>query len=368
MTKHDGADQTSQRNERALAATHEICCPVCGDQQWYEYQMNRLTEAVAIAQAQAQAEAAYSRQLHSERQILEIAFGEAINRMCRVRQRLEVLSNIADDTAVKGRHAKALRDATVNAINGVRTESEDVADMLTHWISQGTSSLLADLNNTFATVGCHENAIRFVDTSAEGLVPHRLRALDGAAREKVEELPLDDRESYDAIVARLRMSFEGPHHQHRYMARQALSACKQQTGESSAAFANRLLTWARADTTGQDPATQKERVLEEFVAHLRPDIRGSATVATLETLKEDLLNPGTIVEAPDTSLLNAHRHGTSAGLQVPLRVLVRLTVICLILLHHLGYIQLVVISLTTFWRPANKFELSMFLCAKTNQH
>ncbi|XGW34287.1 hypothetical protein V3C99_018269 [Haemonchus contortus] len=93
MTKHDGADQTSQRNERALAATHEICCPVCGDQQWYEYQMNRLTEAVAIAQAQAQAEAAYSRQLHSERQILEIAFGEAINRMCRVRQRLERNNN-----------------------------------------------------------------------------------------------------------------------------------------------------------------------------------------------------------------------------------------------------------------------------------
>ncbi|XGW23542.1 hypothetical protein V3C99_005626 [Haemonchus contortus] len=165
--------------------------------------------------------------------------------------------------------------------------------------------------------------------------------LDGAAREKVEELPLDDRESYDAIVAHLRKSFEGP--QHRYMARQALSACKQQTGESSATFANRLLTLVRAATTGQDPATQKERVLEEFVARLRPDIRGSATVATLETLKEDQLNPATTAEALDTSLDNAHRHGISAGL------------------------QLVVISLTTFWKPANKFELSPFLCAKTSQ-
>ncbi|VDO58125.1 unnamed protein product [Haemonchus placei] len=83
--------------------------------------------------------------------------------------------------------------------------------------------------------------------------------LDGAAREKVEELPLEDRESYEAIVAHLRKSFEGP--QHRYMARQALSACKQQTGESSAAFANRLLTLVRAATTEQDPATQKEECL-----------------------------------------------------------------------------------------------------------
>uniref|UniRef100_A0A0N4WPX4 Zf-HC2 domain-containing protein n=1 Tax=Haemonchus placei TaxID=6290 RepID=A0A0N4WPX4_HAEPC len=89
MANHNGADQNSQRDERALAATHEICCSVCGGQQWYEY-VNRLTEAVAIAQAQAQAEAAYSRQLHSERQMLLIAFGEAIHHMCRVRQRLEV--------------------------------------------------------------------------------------------------------------------------------------------------------------------------------------------------------------------------------------------------------------------------------------
>ncbi|KAK6760825.1 hypothetical protein RB195_022043 [Necator americanus] len=61
--------------------------------------------------------------------------------------------------------------------------------------------------------------------------------------------------------------------QHRYMVRQALSACQQQTGESSATFANRLLNLVRAATTGQDHSSQKERVLEEFVARLRPDIR-----------------------------------------------------------------------------------------------
>ena len=65
--------------------------------------------------------------------------------------------------------------------------------------------------------------------------------------------------------------FEGS--QQRYMARQALSTCQQQVGESCATFANRLLNLVRAATTGQDPLSQKERVLEEFIARLRPDIR-----------------------------------------------------------------------------------------------
>ncbi|VDO31604.1 unnamed protein product [Haemonchus placei] len=97
--------------------------------------------------------------------------------------------------------------------------------------------------------GCHEDAIRFVDTPAEGMVPHRVLGLRSTRESRAAPC-----ESYDAIVAHLRKSFERP--QHRYMARQALSACKQQTA-----------------TTVQDPATQKERVLEEFVARLRRDIR-----------------------------------------------------------------------------------------------
>ncbi|KAK6760826.1 hypothetical protein RB195_022043 [Necator americanus] len=99
-----------------------------------------------------------------------------------------------------------------------------------------------------------------------------LRCLeDGVARERVEELSQQERYDFNAIVAHLKQAFEGP--QHRYMVRQALSACQQQTGESSATFANRLLNLVRAATTGQDHSSQKERVLEEFVARLRPDIR-----------------------------------------------------------------------------------------------
>ncbi|KAL6730190.1 hypothetical protein Aduo_001183 [Ancylostoma duodenale] len=56
--------------------------------------------------------------------------------------------------------------------------------------------------------------------------------LDGVAREKIEELSEQERADYTAIVAHLRKFFEGP--QHRYMARQSLSACQQQPGESSA--------------------------------------------------------------------------------------------------------------------------------------
>ncbi|KAK6756113.1 hypothetical protein RB195_014476 [Necator americanus] len=88
--------------------------------------------------------------------------------------------------------------------------------------------------------------------------------LDEAAHEKIEELSQQERCDFNTIVAHLKQVFEG--RQHRYMARQALSARQQQTGESSATFANRLLNLVGAATTGQDPSSQKERVLEEFVA------------------------------------------------------------------------------------------------------
>nr|CDJ83919.1 C. briggsae CBR-DCT-10 protein [Haemonchus contortus] len=95
--------------------------------------------------------------------------------------------------------------------------------------------------------------------------------LDGIAREKIEELSNEEREDYSNVVAHLKQSFEGP--QYRYMARQSLASCRQQVGESAAIFANRLLLLVRAAMAGHDPASQKERVLEEFVARLRPDIR-----------------------------------------------------------------------------------------------
>lgn len=76
---------------------------------------------------------------------------------------------------------------------------------------------------------------------------------------------------FNFIVAHLRNFFESP--PQRFLARQALATCQQGPVESSAAFANRLLNLVRAATVGQDPITQRERVLEEYVARLRGDVR-----------------------------------------------------------------------------------------------
>lgn len=76
---------------------------------------------------------------------------------------------------------------------------------------------------------------------------------------------------FDAVVAHLKNSFGRT--QHRDIARQALSTCQQQIGGSAWAFANRLLTLVRAVTTGHYTVSQKERMLEQFIARLRPDVR-----------------------------------------------------------------------------------------------
>ncbi|KAL6737938.1 hypothetical protein Aduo_011540 [Ancylostoma duodenale] len=113
--------------------------------------------------------------------------------------------------------------------------------------------------------------MRTVTLTSEQKANFSIGFLDGVAREKIEEMTPDDRKDYDLVVAHLKSYFEGP--QQRYMARQLLATCRQELGESAALFANRLLNLVRAATSGQDPATQKERVLEEFVARLRPDTR-----------------------------------------------------------------------------------------------
>ncbi|KAK6045185.1 zinc knuckle, partial [Cooperia oncophora] len=63
---------------------------------------------------------------------------------------VHVLSNLSDETSVKGKHAKALRDATVHAINEVWTESQEATSMLTRSITESNAGLLSDLNQSFA--------------------------------------------------------------------------------------------------------------------------------------------------------------------------------------------------------------------------
>ncbi|KHJ95769.1 hypothetical protein OESDEN_04281 [Oesophagostomum dentatum] len=98
-----------------------------------------------------------------------------------VTQRItQSLAHVNDDDVVHGQDARELRDATVQAISDVWSDSRSTATSLIRQVNQ-----------------------------------------NGVARDKVEELPGDQKESFDAVVAHLRRFFEGP--QQRYMARQALS-------------------------------------------------------------------------------------------------------------------------------------------------
>ncbi|VDO98699.1 unnamed protein product [Heligmosomoides polygyrus] len=276
----------------------------------------------------------------------------------------QVLHELDDTAAVLGRDAKRLRDSTVDAISDVRVEAQSTSVRLAQKVREGNSSLLEGLNSSFKAV---DDRIRMVPTVAtlapDGSAPRipffsgttdglqlsawlrrfddiaRTRVvplnseqktnlliayLEGVAREKIEELSEADRRSFDAVVNHLRSFFEGPHH--RYMARQMLSSCRQEATEPSVIFANRLLGLVRAATAGQDPAVQKERVLEEFVAHLRPDIRSfvkldnpasfeqavnrAQTVEQLlaEATTDRLINP-TVRAMADVSAFNTPRPG-----------------------------------------------------------
>ncbi|VDL83746.1 unnamed protein product, partial [Nippostrongylus brasiliensis] len=113
--------------------------------------------------------------------------------------------------------------------------------------------------------------MRVVSLSSELKANLFIAHLEGVAREKVEDLPEDERKSFQSVVSHLRTFSEVPHQ--RNMAHQALASCKQAPGEASAIFANRILEVVRAAMAGQDNSALKERVLEEFVTRLRPDIR-----------------------------------------------------------------------------------------------
>ncbi|KAK6742738.1 hypothetical protein RB195_010167 [Necator americanus] len=184
---------------------------------------------------------------------------------------VRTLQELNDGDNAYGKDAKTLRDAAALATTEVWNDTRAATTSLARKVDEDTPTLLHDIGESASAVGNRIVAIPIVATySPDGPTP-RLVPFTGVARERIEELSQQERCDFNAIVAHLKQAFEGL--QYRYMARQALSACQQQTRESSATFANRLLNLVRAATTGQDPCSQKERVLEEFVARLRPDIR-----------------------------------------------------------------------------------------------
>ncbi|VDL81177.1 unnamed protein product [Nippostrongylus brasiliensis] len=222
-----------------------------------------------------------------------------------------LLHDVEDSAAVHGREVKSLRDAAVASLETIRHETQTTYDRLAQEIRDNNLSLLTDLNASFEAVDAHIRALPTVATlvpdSGTPRIPSfsgvgdlvtfsgwlrrfedvaRMRTppltdeqkanllvayLEGVAREKIEELSVEDRKSYQAIVSHLCASFEGPHQ--RDLARQALTSCRQEPAEAPTVFANRLLSIVQAATAGLDVAAQKDRMLEEFTSRLRPDIR-----------------------------------------------------------------------------------------------
>ncbi|XGW17793.1 hypothetical protein V3C99_002409, partial [Haemonchus contortus] len=218
-----------------------------------------------------------------------------------------VLIDLGDDDPVLGRDAKELRDATATAVTEVWHDAHLSTESLAQQISANNVSLLRELNTSFAAVGervqaqpvlasCFpdgafpklqlftgssdspqfslwlrrfEDVLRMRGTplTEEQKANFLIGYLDGAAREKVDELPEIQRKNYNTLVTHLRSFFESP--QQRHLARQALSTCQQGLSESTTAFADRLRNLVRAATMGQDPNAQKERILEEYLARLR---------------------------------------------------------------------------------------------------
>lgn len=259
----------------------------------------------------------------------------------------QVLHELDDTAVVLGRDAKRLRDSTVDAISDVRVEAQSTSVRLAQeavddrmrmvptvatLAPDGSAPRIPFFSGTTDGLQLSAWLRRFDDIARTRVVPLNseqkanllIAYLEEVAREKIEELSEEDRRSFDAVVNHLRSFFEGPHH--RYMARQMLSFCRQETTEPSVIFANRLLGLVRAATAGQDPAVQKERVLEEFVARLRPDIRyfvkldnpasfeqavnRAQTVEQLlaEATTDRLINP-TVRAMADVSAFNTPRPG-----------------------------------------------------------
>lgn len=129
---------------------------------------------------------------------------------------------------------------------------------------------------------------------------------------------------FNFIVAHLRNFFESP--PQRFLARQALATCQQGPVESSAAFANRLLNLVRAATVGQDPITQRERVLEEYVARLRGDVRYFVRLDNPSTFEQAVSRAQMVeqllAEATADKQMHPSSHSINQGVQaLPTQVL-----------------------------------------------
>ncbi|CAJ0606462.1 unnamed protein product [Cylicocyclus nassatus] len=91
------------------------------------------------------------------------------------------------------------------------------------------------------------------------------------ARDIIEEMPPEDKNSYEKVVAFLRTHFEYP--QFRALARQELSNCRQKEDEDVHSFSNRIRRAVQKLLKGAPKEMVQDRLLEEFVERLRPELK-----------------------------------------------------------------------------------------------
>jgi hypothetical protein len=123
--------------------------------------------------------------------------------------------------------------------------------------------------------------------------------LDGPARECVAEMADVDQLVYNTVKERLQETFETD--LSRQVARQKLSICQQCPGESVTVFAEKLRKFVKAVTAGQNQQLQNERLTQEFLDKLTPDISFHVQSSPTQTWAQ-ALNKAQLFE----SLLASH--------------------------------------------------------------
>ncbi|KAK6748949.1 hypothetical protein RB195_001519 [Necator americanus] len=196
---------------------------------------------------------------------------------------VRTMQEINDGDNARGRDAKTQRDAAALTTTEVWNDARSAITSLTRKVDEGTPTLLHDIDGSgddtvFAVASPSGRRDAAAVATSQQKTDFLICYLDGVAREKVEELSQQKRCYYNAIVAHLKQAFEDP--QHRYISRQALSACQHQTGESSATFANRLLNLLGPDIRYYikldnpltfEQAVAKTQMVEQLLAEATAD-------------------------------------------------------------------------------------------------
>lgn len=111
--------------------------------------------------------------------------------------------------------------------------------------------------------------------------------LDGNARDKWEELEEKEKATFEIAVKKLEEVFNDPNA--KQLAKIRLATCKQGEDESVIKFTRRLEQIVKEVTMGLDTKIVQERLLDEFLDRLRPDIGFQVKLTNPKTYEDALI-------------------------------------------------------------------------------